>query len=180
MAENQSDAQVNNEEISNNWKKEFLSSGLDVSQKMADYCIAELRYKSVKHIKSAQTPIVVMRGDVVKSDTAVSSDLRQALKKAVTAFEDKIPERLKDWHPGSDGLVWDLVHPSLFPLVYGRSRILSSGLTTTVKDCVEKSGQGEKIPKIHEKLHSGYSQRFQWLPCEVDISGSNAKYCLLF
>ncbi len=34
------------------------------------------------------------------------------------------PEEKKDWHPGSDGKVLNLVHPSLFPLVYGRSEVL--------------------------------------------------------
>ena len=64
---------------------------------------------------------------VIKSDTAVSSDLKEALRAAAAPLE-AVPDRLKDWHPGSDGKVLDLVHPSLFSLIYGRSKIVSSGV----------------------------------------------------
>lgn len=36
------------------------------------------------------------------------------------SLED-VHEGDKDWHPRSNGLVLDLVHPSLYPLVYGRT-----------------------------------------------------------
>ena len=32
-----------------------------------------------------------------------------------------MPEDQKDWHPGSNKQVLDLVHPSLYPLVYGKT-----------------------------------------------------------
>lgn len=78
---------------------------------------------------------------VIKSDTAVYPDLKAALEAAAAPLED-IPNRFKDWHPGSDGRVLDLVHPSLFPLLYGRSRILSSGVVG-LQDCVNYIGKGE-------------------------------------
>jgi len=84
----------------------------------------------------------VYQANVVKSDTAVSSELKQLLQEAVNKFEVGIPEKLKDWHPGSDDKVWDLVHPSLFPLIYGRSRVLENGETTTLHDCIQRCGQG--------------------------------------
>jgi len=163
---------------------------------MANWCIEELRYKAtlVPPAPAIPPPLVVYNGDVVKSDTAVSAELKTALQDAVKAFEDKIPERLKDWHPGSNEKVWDLVHPSLFPLVYGRTRILANGETTTLEDCIERSGQGEiaEVPPDEETIEgrasrrssyawSGlhpktpFSAKFQWLPCEVDISSEEAK-----
>lgn len=48
--------------------------------------------------------------------------LCEALKTAIKPLED-VPEDAKDWHPRSNGLVLDLVHPSLYPLVYGRSMV---------------------------------------------------------
>ncbi|KIJ98223.1 hypothetical protein K443DRAFT_9336 [Laccaria amethystina LaAM-08-1] len=77
--------------------------------------------------------------DVVKSDSAIPPDLQAALKAAVDTLED-VPHGLKDWHPGSDDLVLDLGHPSLFPLVYGRSKVLKEG-TTTLDDCIERCGE---------------------------------------
>jgi hypothetical protein len=52
----------------------------------------------------------------------VSSEARDSLISSVRALEDGTE---KDWHPGSGNQVLDLVHPSLFCLVSGRSRIIN-------------------------------------------------------
>jgi hypothetical protein len=84
---------------------------------------------------------------------------------------EHVPEPDHDWHPGSDGKVLDLVHPSLFPLVYGRSRILRDKVVG-LHDCIERSGEGETIPLVTAFANeSSFSGDFQWLPCDVDISG---------
>ncbi|RXW19958.1 hypothetical protein EST38_g5895 [Candolleomyces aberdarensis] len=94
--------------------------------------------------------IRVYNGDVYKSDTAGSEETKLALQKAVRVLED-IPAAQKDWHSGSDSKVLDLVHPSLFPLIYGISKILPIGAPmTTLEDCVKRT-------------------------CEVDISGDKPK-----
>ena len=64
-----------------------------------------------------------MHGCVVKSDVSVPAELVKALHEAVSKLED-IPSNKKDYHPGSDGKVVDLDHPSLYPLVYGITKIL--------------------------------------------------------
>ncbi|KAF8960406.1 hypothetical protein BDZ97DRAFT_2077483 [Flammula alnicola] len=180
---------VNNPEIAKKWRDEALASDRDITPKMVDWCLDELRYKATFVLTSPANPppIVVYNGDVVKSDTALSSEFKQALQQAVTKFEDSIPDNLRDWHPGSDEKVWDLVHPSLFPLVYGHTRVLENGETTTLEDCIERCGQGRitEVPPEAETVEIGaylnaalwkpYSAKFQWLPCEVDISGEEAK-----
>ncbi len=54
----------------------------------------------------------------VKADSVVSSELQQDLK---AAFEKLRAEQgaEPDWHPRSNDLVQDLVHPSMYPFVYG-------------------------------------------------------------
>ena len=66
---------------------------------MADWCIAELRYIASFHSASPENrpPIVVFHGDVVKSDTAVSTELKHALQEVVDKFQVAIPGKLKDW-----------------------------------------------------------------------------------
>lgn len=78
----------------------------------------------------------------------------------------------KDWHPGSDEKVLDLVHPSLFPLVYDRTRILP-GSFVSLDDCIRRSGEGMKSiqPSYIQHLPMAWSRKFQWLPCNVDIKG---------
>ncbi|TFK62409.1 hypothetical protein BDN72DRAFT_903265 [Pluteus cervinus] len=167
------DKKVNDPEIASKWRAEALSTpDIDITEKMVDYCIAELRYKA--QILPEYNAISIFHGDVVKSDTIVPESLRLALIEAVKPLED-VPQKSQDWHPRSGDKVLDLVHPSLFPLVYGRSRILPHG-RTTLDDCVEKCGQGEVVPIPAEptygdaQIHKPYSCNFQWLPCEVDIS----------
>ena len=143
---------------------------------MVDWCIDELRYKA--RIFEETGAVIVYNGDVVKSDTAISDSLKAALREAVIPLED-IPVREKDWHPGSDEKVLDLVHPSLFPFLYGRSRILPDSLVG-LDDCIQRCGEGAIVPvpsdeDINRHEPGSYSNRFQWLPCEVDISGDGAK-----
>jgi hypothetical protein len=56
----------------------------------------------------------------VKADSLVSDELRHGLR---AAFEKLRVEQgaEPDWHPRSDDLVQDLVHPSMYPFVYGMS-----------------------------------------------------------
>ena len=119
---------------------------------------------------------------VVKSDTTVSPESKAQLRIACKPLED-IPTSLKDWHPGSDGKVLDLVHPSLFPLIYGRSRVLPTG-KVGLQDCTEYIGKGEvvkppdppdfvisSLPRAFSHVPTEYwSREFQSLPCDVDFA----------
>ena len=143
---------------------------------MFDYCIAELQ-----HIAKNVCPtrkdgaVIVYNGFVVKSDSAVPQTVKLALQAAVKPLED-VPEKDKDWHPGSNELVLDLVHPSLFPLVYGKTRVIKEGEALVgLDDCVNRCGEGEVVVSVAPPpaKYQPYSSKFQWLPCEVDISGKD-------
>lgn len=154
----------------------------DTTEEMLDWVIEELKYKA--GIFKATGAISIYNGDVVKSDTVIPQSLKECLRAAVKPLED-IPEIHIDYHPGSDNKVVDLVHPSLFPLIYGRSRVLED-CTIGLKDCFQMIGKGKTIelPSGDEiSLGRGgersfyvlnsdakYSRNFQWLPCEVEIS----------
>lgn len=119
-----------------------------MTERMFDYCIQELQHAAKHHSKSPNGAIQVFHIDagVYKSDTAVPQHTKLALQDAVRVLEN-VAEEEKDWHPGSDGKVLDLVHPSLFPLVYGRTRVLPLGSKqTSLHDCIERCGEGEVIP----------------------------------
>ncbi|KAF7979075.1 hypothetical protein HWV62_43573 [Athelia sp. TMB] len=181
------DRKVFDDTIVAKWKSETLPASDPTNQQQAqatenalsedrfDYCIKELRYKS-KLFKDTGL-VVAYDGNVVKSDNIVSEELRLALKSAAAPLE-QIPSVYRDWHPGSNEMVLDLVHPSLFPVVYGKTRILK-GSTTNLDNCVELCGEGEILsvppPTKPIKPLSGhrparpepYSRNFQWLPCQV-------------
>lgn len=131
----------------------------------------ELRDKAKHFEKTGLTVVYDTDARVAKSDTLVSKELQQSLLEACKPLEN-VPDRERDWHPGSDGKVLDLVHPSLFPLVYGRSRILPEGKVPLHK-CVQYCGQGDVItvPKVDLATSSYWSKDFQWLPCDVQFEG---------
>lgn len=136
------ESKVFDEEIVKKWKSEILNTGLDFSESMANYCIAELRHET-KVFNDLGT-VIVFNGDVVKSDTRISLELKKELQSAVKILED-VEEKEKDWHPGSNEQVLDLVHPSLFPLVYGRSHILKDD-TVARDEFLGKCGKRDVIP----------------------------------
>jgi len=158
--------------------------GKDISPRMMDWVIDELRYKATLYEDIGA--VTVYTGHVVKSDSVVPESLKLELQAAVTELED-VPDKHKDWHPGSNGKVLDLVHPSLYPLVFGRTRVLETG-KTSLEDCISRCGEGQttQIPPEKETLAGDdmpsydfcnpYSRNFQWLPCNVDISGEHSKY----
>ncbi|KAH6909367.1 hypothetical protein BKA70DRAFT_1426494 [Coprinopsis sp. MPI-PUGE-AT-0042] len=155
---------------------------------MANYCIDELRHRATLFKQSANGAIVVYNGDVVKSDTAVSPETKKALQKAVEPLEN-VPDSQKDWHPGSDEKVLDLVHPSLFPVIFGRSKVLAVGeKVVPLWGAARRTGEGNVVPTPEQpegEMFGGgwgagvelnpYSTKFQWLPCEVDITGDKPR-----
>eukprot|EP00892_Ulva_mutabilis_P004379 jgi/Ulvmu1/2312/UM013_0160.1 len=83
---------------------------------MFEFALQQLRYLAGQCGEDGIRPSPVT--GVFESDQALDTDLRQDLLAALKPLED-VPDGQKDWHPGSDQQVLDLVHPSLFPLVYG-------------------------------------------------------------
>lgn len=107
------------------------------------------------------------------SDTAVNHDTKMALRLGVFPLEN-VPDALKDWHPGSNGKVLDLVHPSLYPLIYGTSRFLCES-EVSLEDCAQYCGKGEIVPALKvEEVDPGYSSKHQWLPCEVSLDDTGS------
>lgn len=178
---------VHDPAISARWKQEALEFNwasyrehADFTPAMADAVISEVRAKADLYEKTGLLPVMDYSEAVIKSDKIMSEELREELKAAVARLLENVPEDQKDWHPGSDGKVLDLVHPSLWPLIYGRTRILNNkriGISEALKYC----GTGQVIPTpLEEEMRGLYgtgiiSNRFQWLPCDVALDTATGK-----
>ncbi|MGW2182804.1 DUF4246 domain-containing protein [Streptomyces sp. NPDC001732] len=140
---------MNDSEIVARWTQEAVAQGLTGAQ--IRYVLAELAYYA--ELRDERTGIEVSAVDGVwQSDTLVDDELRSRLREAVRVLE-QVPEAEQDWHPGSDGQVLDLVHPSLFCLVR------------------EVSGAPERAwrsPEAGSSPHE-FSEEFQWLPTDVEV-----------
>ncbi|QGA19153.1 hypothetical protein EYB26_006841 [Talaromyces marneffei] len=174
------DRKIYNPDITSKWATEIVDSGADVTPKMLEWIWAELKHKA-EILKENGGMVTAFNPGVVISDTAISKELREDLKTAVLPLE-QVPEDEKDYHPGSDQRVVDLVHPSLFPVVYGRTRILCDEILTR-DGYLSWSGKTETLPQhsdpegiVNSKLKL-FSTKFQWLPCDVEFAEDDEKGC---
>ncbi|KAJ6632478.1 hypothetical protein B0H10DRAFT_1977475 [Mycena sp. CBHHK59/15] len=161
-------------EIRAKWRKEALEQqqsvepGNKMTEKMIDYVLAELD----GYAKIADNEKGIERGcyDAIwYSDRLISDEVTQRLKSAASALEN-VPEEEKDWHPGSNGQVLDLVHPSLYCIVYGRTHAHLPDKPRT---------QDNFLPVVFSTLRDDIkkwmcSEAFCWLPSDfaVDENGS--------
>ena len=99
---------------------------------------------------------------IVFSDVAIDKKTAKSLVSAVTEFEKVTP---KNYHPGSNNLVVDLVHPSLFHLQYGRTKIFRDGTLSIVEEI--KNFKNGAFPS---------GGNFQWLPAELSLDNESKKF----
>ncbi|KAJ7210549.1 hypothetical protein GGX14DRAFT_626067 [Mycena pura] len=88
------------------------------------------------------------------SDRLISEDVMRRLKIAASVLEN-VPDDKKDWHPGSNGQVLDLVHPSLYCVVYSRTHAYLPGKPRTADNF----------------LPDGWiSEKFCWMPSDFTVA----------
>ncbi|SPO07425.1 uncharacterized protein DNG_10119 [Cephalotrichum gorgonifer] len=149
-----------------------------LSKEMFDFCIQELRDKAEIAEETGQVNVLDSELTIIKSDTTVPNAIRNALRRGVKKLEQTQKSR-KDWHPDSDRQVLNLVDPSLFPIVFGLTRVLRHHKEMSLKDCIGYTGMGKIIddtgvrpPDGDHKLVYG---SYQWLPTDVRLTCYGAK-----
>lgn len=153
-----------NPEIVAKWKAELEAQNLKTHHfnEVFDYVLNELQWYKNKEesllesgFKFAFDPLVL------HSDKAISEKTKSSFKENEKALEAAIE---KDYHPNSKNLVVDVVHPSLYPVVYGKTQELDDQQLKTV----EYSSEIEKAKKIY--LKHGVSEKYQWLPALMTLN----------
>jgi hypothetical protein len=162
------DQKVFDEDIVAKWRTEATALPL-ISEKTWAWCLTELRDKAEVFRQTGKVLACDTSSRCVKSDVLVGPELRAELLVNVASLLN-VSDDQKDWHPGSNGQVLNLVHPSLFPLVYGTTRILTKGGRVDLSDIFASSGQGEIVSAFDVSPSDYWSSRFQWLPCEVEFA----------
>jgi hypothetical protein len=160
--------------IRNKWKQEALQQNL-LSEKQIDYVLAELEYYDSIRENSMEMSTV---DGVWQSDELIPDDIKQSLITCVSSLEN-IPDDKKDWHPGTNNQILDLVHPSLFCYVNQLTRIINdNNQIIDVENALEYIGKGEIID-INQTKESSKNKRttnytksntYQWLPTEFNVS----------
>ncbi|KAL1745933.1 hypothetical protein HDZ31DRAFT_81615 [Schizophyllum fasciatum] len=104
------EAKAEQESVERRWR---------LTDNMINYTLSEL--EGYAQLRDEETGIECGPYDCIwRSDRIIPDGLCAALEAAVKPLED-VPDAEKDWHPGSNEQVLDLVHPFLYPLIYGQT-----------------------------------------------------------
>ena len=114
------------------------------------YAFAELDWLAAQHDAAVDGIERSVVDGVWQSDRLLQPALLSALQQQVVALlEQPVREEDRDWHPGSSQQVWDLVHPSLYCLVAGRSRLVQQPQPLT--RALQLQGQGAPMSRAEFK-----------------------------
>jgi hypothetical protein len=172
------------------WTKE-LKEDQEISERMADWLSAELKFKA--KIARKLGFINIYNADVVKScaDFFQHEKFRTELCKAIVKLEQGLGTA-PEYQMATEERERDYVHPSFFLVVFGKTRILRDR-TIGLDDAVASMGQGEIIPVPEDPgpsrqelswniasrsdiMPRPYSSRFQWLPSDVYFRPDGSAY----
>lgn len=159
-----------------------MGTSANITPNMVEWIIEELKFKAKIHEHSQA--IGFYNGDVVKTDCIIGDELRNKLIELSKPLED-VQQHLNEYTPDSGNTELDIVQPTLYPLVFGRSRILPDKVIG-IDDALAHIGQGEIIPKPVDpgitredmvwRIYSRsdinvkpFSTDFQMLPAEVQL-----------
>lgn len=136
------------------WKSECAKQ--NVTEAEFEYILDELRYYA--NLKEGPIEIGPVDG-TWQADQLIEEELSTAFKESVFELLENVDESKKDYHPGSNNLVVDLVHPSLFCFVRGVSKITDeTGINADTIRELAKGGSGDT------------NSNYRWLPSDVSCN----------
>ncbi|EIW52138.1 uncharacterized protein TRAVEDRAFT_135946 [Trametes versicolor FP-101664 SS1] len=139
-----------------------------------DYIFAQLKHEADQRdpatgIYAAAVP------KVYESRSLVPADLKATLIAGVSVLEN-VPDDKKDWHPGSNEQVLDLVHPSLYCLRIRHSYVRTTGVPAGASPVHvitedEYNAQRPDFGKYRDTdAEYAISPLYQWLPTDFAVS----------
>ncbi|KAM5540589.1 hypothetical protein V8D89_005620 [Ganoderma adspersum] len=155
--------ELNNENVKKQWPRE------EITKRQLNYLFDELRYLATQRMSETGIQSTAIPA-VFQSFSLISSKLRDQLREVVSLLENVPPEQL-DWHPGSNGQVLDLVHPSLYCYHIGHS--LSRGLpigSDTPLQILSDIEYSSQYRHLNHRVRDMCSEQHQWLPTDFDVS----------
>ncbi|KDQ51019.1 hypothetical protein JAAARDRAFT_706868 [Jaapia argillacea MUCL 33604] len=159
---------VHDQDIVEKWRKEFIQQD------------AELVRKEWRELSEAEEAELFADGDgemnwreaqrknVYQSLELIPSHLKAALIGGASVLES-VPEEEKDWHPGTEHQVLDLIHPSLHCFRIGKSLVKKDDGTVDVPTLNDYMNQRDDIDR---SSNFSTSIQHQWLPTDFQVSST--------
>ncbi|KAI0824348.1 hypothetical protein BC628DRAFT_1420093 [Trametes gibbosa] len=141
-----------------------------INDAQLDYIFAQLRYEA-DHRDPATGIFATAIPKVHESRSLIPSGLKSSLVSCVSILE-RVPDDEKDWHPGSNKQVLDLVHPSLYCLRIDHSLVRTSGSAeaTAVHVLTEEEYRARRPDFAKDGIDYIVSPLYQWLPTDFVVS----------
>lgn len=155
-----------NLEIAAKWKKELKEQKLRTEHldEVFDFVLKELEW--YEKVESTMNFKVGPDHRIVYGDSVIDRKIRDDFFQKFLELEE---QEEKDYHPDSDDLVVDWVHPSMYHLQYLWTMVLEDG---ELKEAIFDEGR----KTFKEGLSGrGVEGGFQWLPAEMKLD-PNGKF----
>ncbi|KAG9100700.1 hypothetical protein FRC07_010390, partial [Ceratobasidium sp. 392] len=168
-------AKCRDQDILARWRTEALEQAKLMKESHVDYVLREL--DGYANMRDEETGVEVACYDRIwQSDKLVPATLKAKLVAGVGKLEN-VPDSERDWHPQSNDTVLDLVHPSLYPIVYGRTLAYPEGSSDSEAAKLEPISPPPLPTPVFDpyvgwsrQLSYHTSQKFQWLPTDFVVS----------
>lgn len=160
------------QEIAHKWRSEIERQfDSKLLPDLTNYAFEELNayIKLEDAFKLPQSKFLISFDEkiVTGSHTVPESANKKLISELVKLYDD-FGEHL-DYHPNTNNQVVDLVHPSLFPLRYGKTQVVDPTNPNNLVVAQYKN-QFRGVEAF------GISQKFQWLPSLLKINSSSKRY----
>ncbi|KAJ2883486.1 hypothetical protein H4R27_002729 [Coemansia aciculifera] len=182
---------INDADTRAGWASEAKAK--DLTDVEFAYVLNELVYYASLHPPDSKVRLSAADG-VWFSDNLIDTKTTNELRDYAAILES-VPDRQKDWYPKDRSRVLNLIDPSLFPLIYSRSKLCpQSGLSLQAALTPEEVGEfpgsldewrkALAVAKTEESdyyLPTGvrqygcyFSDNFSWLPSEFRVDDNGA------
>jgi len=122
------------------WRQE-VRDGEHFTTATLDYCFERLAWEASSTINSYDNRIQSTGvPGTWQADGLVDADTKAELQRGISALINESAAS-PDWHPGSNQQVLDMVHPSLYPLVVGATRVTQHPFALV--DALDMFGAGD-------------------------------------
>ncbi|WOO80242.1 uncharacterized protein LOC62_03G003753 [Vanrija pseudolonga] len=159
------------------------------SAAMFEACIAELQHKARDFKYTDIVGVLDVNAAILKKDT--SEEFRLSIAESLKGVEkEALDHAIKNWQPNHNETLLKVVQPVLYPLLFGRTRVLTDR-ELGLADCLDAVGSGRVIDSVmpipcedgdHYSNQLGgavrsedaaywteLSRKNQWLPAEVAV-----------
>jgi len=144
----------------------FISNSWILTEDEYDDDIDPLKIPILKDLADQHFQKNVEEG-VLSCDSLVPDNIHKELVTLVLALQDS--QKPKDYHPHSQQMVQDLVHPALFCYVAGES-YTPEVLKPVVESLPDRNNDSAFLNKTSDLFGRNYEEsKYQWLPTDVTV-----------